>query len=171
MLSSITAAPPTALTWHTPWAGSHPTTACPRTVSSHSTTTRTPKATTASTLQPRCTTSNDRTALVPWTTATRCVDKKCGLSTNLRKVALRPRITLERPLPPPRLQPEANLESSQDPNFELAGSSRRGQATQLACMSHQTNLFFLTAVEFYRQTKLPDYTPKVALPDWTGVAG
>lgn len=46
-------------------------------------------------------------------------------------------------------------------------SSRRGQAKQLACRSHQTHLSFFTAVEFYRQRKLPDIPRKS--PSQTGL--
>jgi hypothetical protein len=69
----------------------------------------------------------------------------------------------------PRLSLEMNLETPQNLKHELQKSSKRGQAKQLACRSHQTHLSFFTAVEFYRQRKLPDIPPKVALPDWTGV--
>jgi len=62
-----------------------------------------------------------------------------------------------------------NLETPQDLKHELTMSSKRCQAKQLACRPHQTHLSFFTVVEFYRQRKLPDIPPKVALPDWTGV--
>lgn len=53
-----------------------------------------------------------------------------------------------------------NLETPQDLKHELTPSSKRGQAKQLACRPHQTHLSFFTAVEFYRQRKLPDIPRK-----------
>jgi len=53
-----------------------------------------------------------------------------------------------------------NLETPQDLKLELIESSKRGQAKQLACRPHQTHLSFFTAVEFYRQRKLPDIPRK-----------
>jgi hypothetical protein len=140
-VSSTTAAPPTALIWDTLWvAGSRLTMACLPTPSSPSTTTRMPTATTASTLRPRCTTSsNARTALDPWTTRIRCVDKRCGPSINLRRVLLAPCPVLQG-LSLARLFPEMNLETPQDPRRELMGSSKCGQAKQPACTSHKTHL-------------------------------
>ena len=59
-----------------------------------------------------------------------------------------------------RLSLEMNLETPQDLKHELITSSKRGQAKQLACRPHQTHLSFFTAVEFYRQRKLPDIPRK-----------
>jgi hypothetical protein len=170
-VSSTTAAPPTVLIWDTLWvAGSRLTMACLPTLSSPSTTTQMPTATMVSILRLRCTTSsNARTALDPWTTKTRCVDKRCGPSINLRRVLLAPCLVLQG-LSLARLFPETNLETPQDPRRELMGSSKCGQAKQPACMSHKTHLSLRRWSSTGRE-KTTGYTPKVGLPDWTGMAG
>ena len=117
-------------------------------------------ATTALTPRLKCTTTSSAlTALVPWTTTVKCVDRRCGLSISLRRTSLRPSPIPQR-LSLLRLSLETNLETPQDLKHELISSSKRGQAKQLACRPHQTHLSFFTAVEFYRQRKLPDIPRK-----------